>query len=169
MLPPPSRHTSTQPVYDVSLFKWVWMWRRSIPCGGTWEPCADMHHTAHYIAWSYREQERRGGTEALQMFSITGPRGRAALSSNTCFCENRRNLAKYKRSNAANDRKMSAYCWRNIRRGFLAAKRGARFTWSHDKCQTSLLTPELHSTAIWVGGDGGRRMAFLGGEGVRTV
>lgn len=39
-----------------------------------------MHHTAHYIAWSYREQERRGGTEALQMFSITGPRGRAAAT-----------------------------------------------------------------------------------------
>lgn len=88
---------------------WFWMWRHSVPCGGTWEPCVDMHHTAHYIAWSYREQERRGGTEALQMFSITGPQGRSAPSCNTCFCKNRHNWAKHKYSSAANDRKTAHF------------------------------------------------------------
>ncbi|KAA0707200.1 hypothetical protein E1301_Tti002521 [Triplophysa tibetana] len=65
------------------------------------------------------EQERRGGTEPLQMFPITGPRGRATLRSNTCSCENRCNPAKNKQSNAANDRKNSVYC---VRTAFLAAK-----------------------------------------------
>lgn len=80
---------------------------------GAWKPHVDMHLTTRYITWSYRGQGRRSGTEPLQMFFISRPQGRAALSSNTCcsaitmraratcHC----NLAKCNYSNLANDKK----------------------------------------------------------------
>lgn len=55
----------------------VWISEHLIPYLGTLEPCVDMHRTVSYIAWSYWGQERSGGTEALQMFFISGPQGKS--------------------------------------------------------------------------------------------
>lgn len=46
---------------------------------GTTEPCVNKRRGVSYIAWSYWGQERNGGTEALQMFFISGPQGRLLL------------------------------------------------------------------------------------------
>lgn len=59
----------------------VWLLEHFIPCQGTLEPCVDMHRTVSYIAWSYRGQERSGGTEALQMFFISRPRGNSVTAT----------------------------------------------------------------------------------------
>lgn len=53
---------------------------------GTLEPCVDTHRTVSYIAWSYRGQERSGGTEALQMFFISGPQGKSVTATPGSFC-----------------------------------------------------------------------------------
>lgn len=52
---------------------------------GTLEPCVDMHRTVSYIAWSYWGQERSGGTEALQMFFISGPQGKSVTTTPGSF------------------------------------------------------------------------------------
>lgn len=53
---------------------------------GTLEPCVDTHRTVSYIAWSYRGQERSGGTEALQMFFISRPQGKSVTATPGSFC-----------------------------------------------------------------------------------
>ncbi|KAK5617734.1 hypothetical protein CRENBAI_001022 [Crenichthys baileyi] len=53
---------------------------------GTLEPCVDMHRSVSYIAWSYWGQERSGGTEALQMFFISGPQGKSVTTTPGSFC-----------------------------------------------------------------------------------
>lgn len=45
-----------------------------------------MHRTVSYIAWSYWGQERSGGTEALQMFFISGPQGKSVTTTPGSFC-----------------------------------------------------------------------------------
>lgn len=64
----------------------VWILERLIPYLGTLEPCVDMHRTVSYIAWSYWGQERSGGTEALQMFFISGPQGKSVTTTPGSFC-----------------------------------------------------------------------------------
>ena len=64
----------------------VWISERLLPYLGTLEPCVDTHRTVSYIAWSYWGQERSGGTEALQMFFISGPQGKAVTTTPGSFC-----------------------------------------------------------------------------------
>lgn len=64
-----------------------------LPYLGTLEPCVDMHRTASYIAWSYWGQERSGGTEALQMFFISGPQGKSVTATPGSFCSELRGKA----------------------------------------------------------------------------
>lgn len=64
----------------------VWILELLITYLGTLEPCVDMHRTVSYIAWSYWGQERSGGTEALQMFFISGPQGKSVTATPGSFC-----------------------------------------------------------------------------------
>lgn len=64
----------------------VWILERLAAYLGTLEPCVDTHRTVSYIAWSYRGQERSGGTEALQMFFISGPQGKSVTATPGSFC-----------------------------------------------------------------------------------
>ena len=63
-----------------------WISEHLTPYLGTLEPCVDMHRTVSYIAWSYWGQERSGGTEALQMFFISGPQGKSVTTTPGSFC-----------------------------------------------------------------------------------
>lgn len=64
----------------------VWISEHLIPYLGTLEPCVDTYRTVSYIAWSYWGQERSGGTEALQMFFISGPQGKSVTTTPGSFC-----------------------------------------------------------------------------------
>lgn len=59
----------------------AWISQHLIPYLGTLEPCVDTYRTVSYIAWSYWGQERSGGTEALQMFFISGPQGKSVTAT----------------------------------------------------------------------------------------
>lgn len=84
--PAPATHTERGHVVSMGQPCQVWISERLIPYLGTLEPCVDMHRTVSYIAWSYWGQERSGGTEALQMFFISGPQGKAVTTTPGSFC-----------------------------------------------------------------------------------
>lgn len=85
---PQTAATHMEKVHSVSMGQpWqVWISEHLIPYLGTLEPCVDMHRTVSYIAWSYWGQERSGGTEALQMFFISGPQGKSVTATPGSFC-----------------------------------------------------------------------------------
>lgn len=92
---PSGRHTYGKKSNGVSTGRpcQVWIPEHLAAYLGTLEPCVDTHRTVSYIAWSYRGQERSGGTEALQMFFISRPQGKSVTATPGSFCSERRHSA----------------------------------------------------------------------------
>lgn len=90
----------------------VWISEHLLSYLGTLEPCVDMHRTVSYIAWSYWGQERSGGTEALQMFFISGPQGKSVTTTPGSFCSELRGRVVTLCHSLAIWLKIDLRCWR---------------------------------------------------------